>query len=428
MLDRTRDDDGFTLVETLAAMIVFSIFAVSVAGVIVNTFGLTKSNSARVVAANLAAQQIEAVRAVRAVDVPDGAVTVTPKPVVNGVEYTVVRTANPVAADSSTSPCTGPATSGGVRLAYKLVTVDVTWPGMGSLRPVRSDTLLNLGVGFGSVDATTGTGAISVRGSDDTPRSGVVVTLTPGGAARTTGSDGCAVFVGLNPAVSYSAAVDQAGWVDKSGVQRSVSAAFAVSASGITRVTMSYGRPGSLVMNPVPPTGLPVPADLGVTLSSSNFNADTAFGECPAGVTSRCVSGMPRTASQLFPGTYAAWSGTCADARPDEAVTAAVTPSSTTTVDLPLAGVRVEVKNASGGTQHGMTVYALHEADGSCLVASRALTPAGSPSQSLALPAGTYTLALNASGTTSGADPTFKWPVVTLRNGEPVPTITVRAE
>jgi len=34
MLDRTRDDDGFTLVETLAAMIVFSIFAVSVAGVI----------------------------------------------------------------------------------------------------------------------------------------------------------------------------------------------------------------------------------------------------------------------------------------------------------------------------------------------------------------------------------------------------------
>lgn len=418
------DDDGFTLLETLAAMVVFGILAASVAGVTLNVFGLTRNNTARATAASLAAEQIEAVRALRAVDVPDGAVTATPK--LNGVEYTVLRTVNPVVADSTNSSCAGPGTSGGVRLAYKLVTVEVTWPGMGTVKPVRSDTLLSLGVGFGSVDPSTGTGAVLVRGSDDQPRAGVVVTLTPGGTQRTTGSDGCAVFVGLNPSASYSAAVDQVDWVDKSGVQRAVTPAFAVTASGITRVALAYDRPGSLAVNPVPPAGLPVPTDLGVTLSSSNFSTDVAFGPCPPGVTSQCISNSPRTVSGLFPGTYAVWTGTCDDARPDDAITTSVSSAATTPVDVPLAGVRVNVEAADGSALPGQTVYALHEADGSCLVHSRELTPAGSPQQSLALPPGTYTLALNPSGTTTTV--TSAWPVVTLKLGEPVPTVTVRAE
>jgi prepilin-type N-terminal cleavage/methylation domain-containing protein len=159
VLDRLRhEDDGFTLVETLAAMIVFAILAVSVGGTILHLFRLTEDNTARVVAANLATEQIEAARAKRALDVEDGAVEITPKPVVNGTQYTVVRTANYVAEDSATTLCeTG---SGSTRLAYKLVTVHVTWPNMGSVQPVRQDTLLALGLGFDGVDESKGTIAV----------------------------------------------------------------------------------------------------------------------------------------------------------------------------------------------------------------------------------------------------------------------------
>ena len=74
-----------------------------------------------------------------------------------------------------------------------------------------------------------------------------------------------------------------------------------------------------------------------------------------------------------------------------------------------------------GGTNpiSGYTAYALHEADGSCLVQSRALTPAGASTQSLALPPGSYLIALSPTATTGVP--------VTLTLGEPVPTVTVRS-
>ena len=402
-------DDGFTLVETLAAMIVFSVLAVSVGGVILNTLGLTKSNTSRVAAANLATKEIETVRALRAVDVPDGATQVSPKPVVNGVEYTVIRTATYVSSDSATSPCTGPSSSSGVKLGYKLVTVEVTWPQMGSVKPVRQDTLLALGVGFASVSGDKGTGAIAVLGANDQPRSGVTVTLVPGGAQITTGTDGCAVFAGLTPGTSYSAVADQDGWVDRSGAKRTVTASFGVTASGVTRVALPYDRVGALAVTLVAPENLPFPSDLSVTTSSSATGLDYALLDCSAVTTSpyTCVSGAPRTASHVFPGQYGVWAGSCQDSRPPTSALATVVAGSTVPVSAALAGARVTVVNSSGNPVAGRDVYALRAADGTCLARTYPLSPAGASTQAVALPAGTWTFALDTLGTASTAPVTL---------------------
>lgn len=424
--DSVRDahDDGFTLVEALVAMMLLGILAVSTAGVITNTLGVSKSNAARVAAANLAAEEISRVRQLRAIDVPDGAVTVTPNRVVNGVEYTVTRSANYVLADSSASPCTGPATSSSVKLTYKLITVTVTWPGMGSVKPVRQDTLLTLGVGESLGGSSTGTGAIAVTGANGTPRSGVTVTLSDG-STRTTGTDGCAVFSGLNPSTSYTAAVDQSLWVDRSGVRRSVTPAFTVTASGITRSVLSYDTSGTLTMTLATPEGLPAPATLGVTLTSSNFlSLDRQFLECASGVVHGCVSGTPRTATRLFPGQYGAWAGTCQDARPASAVTANVVSGQTTAITLPLAGARVTVVNNGGQPTSGYTVYAVRQEDGTCLAHSWAMSSTQTSTQALALPQGNWTFALNPTAVLP--DSGQPWPTKVLTIGEAVPSITVR--
>jgi prepilin-type N-terminal cleavage/methylation domain-containing protein len=426
------DDDGFTLVETLAAMVVLAILAVTVGAVIINTFGLTKSNTSRVAAANLAMQRIEATRALRAIDVPNGASVVTPNPVVNGVEYTVTQTANYVAADSSTSLCSGASTESGVRLAYKLVTVIVTWPNMGSVHPVRQDTLLSLGIGFSGVDASKGTAAVAVTGASGQPQAGVTVTLSPAGTQRLTGSDGCAVFTDLDPSTSYAASVDQPGYVDKSGAQAVASSPFNVEAGGVSRVSMEYERVGALAMTLAGPEGLVPPPALEVTLSTPYFSTgDRIFRDCAVVSTApqNCVSGSPRTAAALYPGQYGSWAGSCTDAKPATTVLADVPVSGTAAVTLPLAGVRAEVRSKPTATDPdgepvtGYTVYALHAADAVCLQQSWPMAPAGSATPALALPQGTWTLALTADGSVPPGG--SSWPTVTLSLGSAVPTVVV---
>lgn len=428
MLDRLRhEDDGFTLVETLAAMIVFAILAVSVAGVILNGFELTKSNASRSTAANLASQQIEAARSVPPASIPDG-MTVTGTPIVNGIRYQVAQTANVVAESSTSSLCTGTGSATGASLAYKLVTVTVTWPSMGRVQPVRQDTLLSLGVA--GYDKTKGIAAVGVTGADGRPVSGVTVTLGPSGTPRVTGVDGCAVFTGLTPG-SYSAKVDQDGFVTPAG-SRASSTTFTVAADSVVRVPMAYDRVGALAMALVGPAGLVPPPNLSMTLASAGFSPTSrTFLDCASVSTAPydCVSGSPRTASRLWPGSYDVKPGAC-PVDDTSAAQAVVARGATSSVTLPLAGARAEVwtkpvakppSPASPATGH--TVYAVRAGNGSCPTQSWPMTPAGASTQSLALPPGTWTFALTADA--SGADPSYPWPTATLTIGGAVPTVVV---
>lgn len=429
MLQRLRrEDDGFTLVEALAAMIVFAILAVSVMNVILNGFQLSKSNKARVTAANLAAQHIEATRAMEPTAVPDG-LTVTSPPPIDGVQFEVRRTANYVASDSGTSLCTGSASASGVRLAYKLVTVNVTWPSMGSVQPVRQDTLLNLGID--ALDPTRGTAAVGVTGPGGLPTPGVTVTLQPGSLVRTTGADGCAVFTGLQPGTSFTAVLGQNPFVSRSSALSVTSTPFTVTAGGVTRVPLQYSPAGAASLTLSGPSGLVPPTGLGATFTSADLSpTDRPFLPCTSSSAYHCLSGTPPTAARLWPGTYGVRPGTCQDGLTATAVPVSVTAGSVASATLPLAGVRVEVRSSptatypSGQPLTGYTVYAVHPADSLCLAQSWPMTPAGGSLQGLALPAGQWTFSLTADGTpmTTVSSP---WPTRTLSVGAAVETLVI---
>ena len=204
------DDQGFSLIEVVVAMVIFAVMVAATLGILVNTLDITRDSSHRVIAANLATKQIEAARSQLAVDIPDGSTSRIET--VAGTDFTITQDASYVLSGSDESLCQN---SGG-ELAYKLVTVTVEWPNMGSVQPVRSDTVKAMGVGDEGLDEALGAIAVGVTDATGDPVAGIMVTLTPGNLTRTTSTNGCAVFVNLpvtGNATEYTASVNQIGFV-----------------------------------------------------------------------------------------------------------------------------------------------------------------------------------------------------------------------
>src|SRR5664280_2102568 len=382
------------MLEVIVSMVIFGVVALIVAGLIVNTIHLTTSNTQRTVAANLAAQQIEAVRDTRTLDILDGQTVLK---TVGGTTYTITQTANYVVGGSATSACTG----SGDQLSYKLITVIATWPDMGAVQPVRSDTLRSLGIGSDGLDASMGTLAVAVQGATGDPQPDVQVTVSPGGVARTTGVGGCALFVGLNPAVTYTVTVDKLGFVGIEGAQQVTVNNAGIQAGKITRTSVNYQQKGALEVSLLSPAGFLPPVDLALTLSNNLFtpSTDRPFKDC-AGVATApqsCVSGTPRTAAALYPGKYGAWAGTCTDAKPTIPPDLTdVPPGMSAAATVGLGGVPIQVRKADGTAVTGESVYAVHAATAGCPAGeSWPLLPNGASDLQAALPLGAWTLSLS---------------------------------
>lgn len=403
MRNRVPDgDDGFSLLETIVAMMVFAVVAVVAASLLVSTLSVTKNGSQRVVAANLAAKYVEEARGMRALDIPDGG-TVYPPVTLQGTTYTAQRTANYVASDSSTSLCAG----GSSQLVYKLVTVTVTWPGMGTTKPVRSDTLKALGLGADGLNQSHGVAAVGLVRGDGTPLPGVTVSLSPLGQTRQTGVDGCALFTGLVPGTTYHASVNQPSHTGvygdqllPSGSQGTTLSSIQVTAGGVTRRSLDYDRAGSLAVSFTAAPGYPAPAALGVSLSNTAWSEGTRqFRDCSVVASSPkdCVSGTPRTAARLFPGLYGAWGGVCAPAPPSVALTK-VNPAEVAPVSVPLAPLAVDLRNSQNQPVVGRTLHFTAKTGTPCADAYSAVSD-GSGAVQLSLPSGTWTISLSAGGT-----------------------------
>lgn len=408
---RDAQDEGFTLIEVVVAMAVFAVLAGSVFGVLTAALRTTGDNARRSVAAGIASSQIEQARSLRAIDIPDG--LSTSARTVGGTTYTVDQTATYVTADGSASVC---ATTGD-ELSYKLVRVAVSWPDMGSTRPATADTLRALGIGADGLAQGSGLLAVTVLGANGNPVSGTVITAHPGGAARTTGSDGCAVFAGLAPG-TYTASIDQPGRVASTGRQALTTAGLDVSASRVTRTTVYHDVSRSRRFVLAPPAGHAVPAGLAVAMSGT-FLPESAVPACSSPAAS-CTTGVPGTLQTLFPDTYALWAGTCSDARSTSPATFDATPAP------PGAAVQVPLGGVSAAAAPGRTVYAVHASeDGSstgaqCRGGERyTLGTASTAAVKTALPLGTWTITANPTGTATGD------PVVTLTSSAPTAAVVV---
>src|SRR4029453_3934231 len=171
---------------------------------------LNRGNRNRSAAAYVAARQLEEVRARSFTSVALGttpcAYTTTscnlPSP------YTVTQNVVWASPGSTSTSCDVPTTSG-AGLAYKRVTVTVTWPDMGGVAPVTSPTLptpppgspqARLPPPAGTYDPNEGHILVQAYDRDALPLAGQTVTLSgPETASQTTTSDGCAFFAYLSP-------------------------------------------------------------------------------------------------------------------------------------------------------------------------------------------------------------------------------------
>ena len=212
---KSRSESGLSLIELLVALTVFALLAGGLVLLVESGLGLARNNRNRSIAANLASQEMDAVRQAKFTTLPIG-LTTTTVPVAS-VPYVVNRNSEWVNNNSASGACD----SSGTTPKVLRVSVDVSWPDMRGVPPARSSTVITPPVG--SYDPNTGHIAVKVRNGDAAPLGGVPVRVVGPGVDKTVASTdalaaspGCAFFAFL-PAGSYTVSLGLSGYVDRQG-------------------------------------------------------------------------------------------------------------------------------------------------------------------------------------------------------------------
>ncbi|MCW2678959.1 MAG: hypothetical protein JWM62_360 [Frankiales bacterium] len=363
----TDSEVGYTLLEVTVALTILLGMATAVLAILSLAAQTSATDRKRVAAANLAAREIEIVRnafhsgvtpnekaasanAVAAASnvtngnslpgQPAGALTV------DGTSYTVVREVSWLPLGTGKSACDGGSAVTHPGLA---VHVSVTWPSMGRVKPVVSDTVLTPPKGV--LNSAVAFAAVRIRDRGGAPYEGRSVRMTgPAGTfTDITGPDGCAVFA-LSAAGSYNATLTEAGFVAPDG-NPTPQQAKSITAGTVQTWEFSYDRSAGLnrvlaVSGASPDVGsYALPATLpGLTIGNSHLQPD--------GVRT-FTSGTAATPALFpWPEGYTAWAGTCSDADPasepssgTRTATGARTPGQVDTVTLTLRPVKVVASN-----------------------------------------------------------------------------------
>lgn len=380
---RLSDDSGFGLVEAVVAAMVLMLFATGVYGTLTSTLGVSKVDRQRVAASSLAQREVEAARgslmaskasALSLVQAGRVANPLTPgsttasatASVVDGVAYTVTRTASWTVRGTGSNSCDG---GTAVKFPNVLLSVAVTWPDMKSVQPVVNRTvvappknLLSSTYAFVAVPVVTYANAVVA---------GRTVTATgPETQVQTTDASGCALF-GFATAGAYTFTLNEPGWVDFSGNVVS-SKPLTVTAGSFTRLTaMTYDRSAALSADTTSPTGYPLPQ---TPVDVSIYNT-----KLPAGANARsaATSGAVGSFTDVAPWSdgYVVYAGSCSDANPVLAPTSGarpvtvVAPGGTAAhVAAALAPVHVQYPTATAG----LAVSATSQAT-TCSTAQRTL-------------------------------------------------------
>lgn len=239
----TRSESGFALIEVVVASAVLAIVALAVLSGIDGATSASAREKARAVAANLAEQDQERLRAmpVELLRNPPQSGDIT----VDGVGYQITSEAKWITDDLGGEPTCG-TDSNQVEYLHIITTVKSTI--VGKQIPVTVDSLVapttewaedhgTLGVRVVDRTTTKGVGGISVRATSDD--------YTPPNVVTT--ADGCAVFKSV-PVGSYTVTLDQAPYLDRSLNQKSV-ANQTVVAKKVSFLTMQYDKSTSARVN-----------------------------------------------------------------------------------------------------------------------------------------------------------------------------------
>ncbi|MEI7647165.1 MAG: prepilin-type N-terminal cleavage/methylation domain-containing protein [Actinomycetes bacterium] len=401
------DDAGVSLVELMMAIMIFAIAMAGITAGFVSVGQKTRLNKDRVAAANLASRELEIARNVFNAS-STGPITIAadldvtngyPLPggtagsplVVDSVPYTVFRRAEWLPAGTGQSPCDG---GSGVTYPTLAVNVKVTWPYMGQVKPIESNTLLTPPKGV--LASSTSFVAVKVVGSNGLGKEDVPVTVsgTGGTYTATTAEDGCAT-VAVATTGTYTASLNSSGWVDFYGASNP-SKSVTASASSISRLTFNYDRAGSLELNLTTAAGYALPTGLrSVTLGNTGLQ--------PSGTQIKDIgTGGNATITTLWPFSdgYTLWAGSCGQSDPAAAggsrASAVVVPSAGgASTATQLAPVRVNVTTSTGSAIAAATVTATPLSTTTCVATENPLTLGVTNSSGqlqTSLPAGSWTL------------------------------------
>ncbi len=204
---------GLTLIEVVVAMMVFSIVALGVAYSMLSVLAATKDSRGRLVASNLASQEIDLARSVEDIF---QLLDVSRDIEVDNTVYTIERLTNWVDSSGGDESCGATGASGTV-LQYKRVNVTVTWPGMRLSNPVRMDTVVAPGSKIN--DPTKGTILVKVLNAEGTGSAGVSVSAVatvdggPVTAPPVTDSQGCTYLLKVTPG-TYKVSISRTGYIN----------------------------------------------------------------------------------------------------------------------------------------------------------------------------------------------------------------------
>lgn len=343
----TRDDGGMSLVEVLVAMVIFAMVSVGLAYSMIGTLNLTRESRVRVVAANLAAEEIDLAR-----DTDDlfDLLDETRSVELNGDVFQVQRRTQWVSDPAADFSCG--ASAGGGTLRYKRVNVTVTWGGMrAGAKPVRSDTVLNPDDHIN--DPTKGTILVSVLRADGTGNGNVTITATPsvGSVISRTDAQGCTYVLRVEPG-TYTITAQRTGHV--SDAQLSAPAQNVTVTPGATASVgfqMDQAATFNTVLAPGAPAGTRVPSSGAMPVS-----VVSTYGVAQPAPVSGGGTLTPRFSLHPFTSGYQPFAGSCLASDPrswpdlDEAGTiyraefpeaTAAEPGGTVTMNVPMGLVHV---------------------------------------------------------------------------------------
>jgi Tfp pilus assembly protein PilV len=244
---RLRHEDGFALLEVLAASVVLLIVALAVLSSVDTAAKSSSKSRGRSVAAALVEQDLERMRSIAATDLSnfheDRQVTGS-----DGVTYRVVSRAEWVRDSTGTQSCTSDATQAEY---LKLTSTATSTLVGGEMAPVTSSTLVTPPVAaFGANQGTLAVKVVGRGGSSDPVKGVTVRAIGPSGSPSltdTTNEAGCAIF-GYIPAGAYNVTVDQAGYVDPAGNATATQPGFQVQAGRVNLTNLTYDVAGYVDM------------------------------------------------------------------------------------------------------------------------------------------------------------------------------------
>ncbi len=321
-------DEGFTLVEVIAAMTVFILISASAIAVLIGSLRVVDENSDRAVAASLARSQVEQMRVFGADALTPGLTTTTET--VGNVTYNVETSASWVALDQAGSACDvaiDPDTVAFMRVRVEVTGGQLSGPqSLDAVIPRLDDALPDQ------------TGSLSVKVVDDQGSGvpGVAVALTNvaasgAPASYVTGFDGCLLVTGLAAANGWQIAIQKPGYVTPTLGGTSQTANVSVGLN--SAVSFAYAPQATVILTSVDDT-YAIPEDMPLT-----FVADP-LGRAPSG-----NSAYPITIDGLYPGPYQAWLGRCSDAG---SVQSSVIAAGGATTRVSLAGKQVDIVGPPG--------------------------------------------------------------------------------